>query len=154
MPSKPKSTSEPFIKVNLVSQEQPLDLDFINLNDIASAPPVIPPGEYHVKIVEAVVKANKAGDGHYCSYRCVVQSGEHAGASFYSMWSLKPTAAWRLKKDFKAMQYAPAGGVPHIADLLGFEGIALVQTEDVKDQNGQPTGDKRNSVKQWVAPLT
>lgn len=149
----PKSSSKPFIKVTLVDQNVPLDIDFINLDDIASAPPVIPQAEYHVKIVEAVLKENKAKDGYYVSYRVVVQSGEHAGYSTFGMWSLKPTAAWRLKKDFKAMAYSPPDGKPHLADLIGFEGICLVQQEPVKDANGQATGEVRNSVKQWVAPL-
>lgn len=124
------------------------DIDFLNLNDIQDSPPTIPKAEYHLKIVEAVIKENKAKDGSYINYKVVVQSGPHAGYSFYSMWSLKPTALWRMKKDFKAMGYQPAGGVPHLGDIIGFEGIARVKDEPPKDGNAG-----RNSVDGWLAPL-
>lgn len=126
----------------------PKDIDFINLNDISSGPELIPEAEYHLKIVDGELKENKAKDGYYINYRTVVQSGEYAGRSIFSMWSLKDTAAWRMKKDFKAMGYAPPGGVPHLADLFGFEGVAKVKI--VKSEGY----DDKNSVDRWIAPLS
>lgn len=125
------------------------DIDFLNLNDIQDAPPTIPQGEYHLKITDAAVKENQAKDGHYINYRVTVQTGPHAGESFFGMWSLKPTALWRMKKDFKAMGYSPAGGVPHITDLIGFEGIAKVKDEPAKDGRSA-----KNSVDAWLGPIS
>ncbi len=125
------------------------DIDFLNLNDIQDAPPTIPGNkEYHLKIVEAVMKETQAKDGFYISYRVVVQSGEHAGEAFYGMWSLKEKQLWRMKQDFKAMGYAPAGGKPHLQDLLGFEGIARVKEEPAKDGR-----QAKNSVDKWLSPV-
>ena len=123
------------------------DIDFINLNDIDDAPPTVPAGEYHVKIIDGELRQNKAKDGYYINYRCTIQAGEHAGYSFYSSWPMKDTAIWRMKKDFKAMGYAPRGGIPHLADLFGFEGIAKVKVD-----KSEGYADK-NVVDRWLGPL-
>lgn len=148
-----KAKPKPFLRVDLMS-DAPNDIDYINLNDINLAPDTIPPAEYHVKIVEADVRENKAKDGFYVNYRAVVQSGPHAGFSVFAMWSLKNTAAWRLKKDFRAMEYDPPNGVPHLADLIGFEGIAKVKDDIRKDKDtGEPTGEKKSTIDRWIGPL-
>lgn len=139
--------NQPFLSLTLAMPDYK-DIDFINLNDISNAPPTMPKAEYHLKIVEAVLKQNNAKDGYYISYRTVVQSGEFAGQSFYSMWSLKEKVAFRMKRDFEAMGYQPPNGKPHLADLIGFEGIASVKDEPAKD--GFPA---KNAVDRWLGPL-
>lgn len=129
--------------------EAPKDLDFINLNDINTAPPTIPAAEYHLKIVEGQIRENNAKDGYYFSYRTVVQSGEHAGDSVFGMWSFKQTALWRMKKDFVAMEYAPADGRPRKEDLIGFEGIGKVALRPKKND----PDTMENQVEKWIAPI-
>lgn len=135
----------------------PTDIDFINLNDISSGQDLIPEDQYHVKFMEGEVRENNAKDGYYVNYRVVVQSGEFSGHSVFSMWSLKPNAVWKMNKDFKAIGYAPPNGVPHLADLLGFEGIVEIQIEKGKKRpNATSEDDKypdKNSIKRWVGPL-
>lgn len=126
----------------------PQDIDFINLDDISDGSETIPAGDYHMKIIEAELKENKAKDGFYINTRNVVQSGEHAGYSVFGMWSLKPTATWKMKRDFKAMGYAPPGGKPHLADLIGFEGIAHVSVRPPKDGYAE-----KNDMERWLSPL-
>lgn len=126
----------------------PTDIDFINLDDISTAPPVFAPGPQHCKIIELELRENKAKDGFYINYRIVIQSGEHAGASLFCMWSLKENAAWRMKKDFKAIGYTPANGKPHLADLQGFEGIAEVIIQPAKGEY-----DEKNVIGRWLGPL-
>lgn len=125
------------------------DIDFLNLNDLSSGPPTVPKAEYHLKIVEAEFKQNQAKDGYYVRYRTVIQSGEHAGDSVYSMWSLKEKWIWKMNKDFKAMGYAPAGGKPSVKDLIGFEGIAAVSEKPKKDD----PKTKENSIDRWIGPI-
>lgn len=142
---------KPFLKVTLMSDAlPPQDLDFINLNDIDTAPPTIPAQEYHVKIVEGQIKQNKEKTGYYFSYRAVVQSGEYAGDSVFGMWSFKDNALWKMKKDFKAMQYEPPGGHPKKEDLIGFEGIAKVYERPRKDDPKV----KENGIDRWISPIT
>lgn len=132
----------------MAGKHTPTDIDFINLNDISDGFEMIPEADYHMKIVEADVRENKAKDGYYVNYRAVVQSGDKAGASVFGMWSLKDTAAWKLKRDFKAMGYSPPDGKPHIADLLGFEGIAQVI---IKPAQGEYPA--KNDMGRWLSPL-
>lgn len=138
----------PLTTITIMS-ETPKDLDFINLNDISTAPPTVPEGEYHVKIVEGEIKENKAKDGYYFNYRVVIQSGEHAGDSVFGMWSFKEKALWKMKKDFKAMQYSPPDGRPRKDDIVGFEGIAKVYNKPRKDDPEQ----RDNGVDKWISPI-
>jgi hypothetical protein len=127
----------------------PKDLDFINLNDINTAPPTVPAAEYHLKIVEGQIRENKEKTGYYFSYRAVIQSGEHAGDSIFGLWSFKEEALWKMKKDFKAMGYLPANGRPKIEDLIGFEGLAKIVE---KPRNDDPE-QKENKIDKWIAPV-
>ena len=139
---------KPFTTVTIMS-EMPKDLDFINLNDINTAPPTIPAAEYHLKIVEGQIRENKEKTGYYFSYRAVVQSGEHAGDSVFGMWSFKENALWKMKKDFKAMQYMPPDGRPRKEDLIGFEGVAKVTEKPRRDDPAQ----KENQIDRWISPI-
>lgn len=150
-----QSPQKPLLTITIMS-ETPKDLDFINLNDIASAPPTIPAQEYHMKIVEGQIRENKNKDGFYFSYRAVVQSGEYAGESVFGMWSFKDAALWKLKKDFKAMGYNPPDGKPKKDDLIGFEGIAKVYKRPRRDDTRDiPDAEKEqeNGIDRWISPI-
>lgn len=125
-----------------------LDLDFLNLDDIADAPPALPTGDYNARIIEAEVRDARAGN-KYISYAAVVTDGEFAGRRVYGIWSLKEENLWRMKRDFNRLGYKPAGGIPKVADLRGLEGVMMVTANPKNDENGDATGEVENRIRGW-----
>lgn len=133
------------------------NLDFINLNDIQDLPKVdIPNGEYHAKLVNLESKTSKQGNP-MLSYQWVIQSGEHAGRSVYGQWVFTESAAWRFKRDAKAMQVAGANGTVAKDAMLGWEGIIKLKSSPRRDpdKNWEPNPELGNQAEldRVIGPL-
>lgn len=126
-------------------------LDYMDLSDTPDGPPVIPAGEYHMKVVDAESRSTKEGDGRFINYRAVVQSGDFAGRSVFGFWTTKNAAnkqenTWRTKRDWKLLGYAPAGA-PRISEIVGLEGYAKVGLREKDD------GGSENNIKTWIRAI-
>lgn len=123
-----------------------LDIDFLDLDEIGEAPPTVPTDTYSARVVEAEVRVTKDGQSKYVSYAIVITDGEYAGRRVYGMWSLKPENLWRMKRDFNRMGYAPAGGTPSVAELIGLEGYANVVIQQKVNSE-----ENENRIRGWAA---
>ena len=156
-PEAPKPLFTVTIDQKTAMSKEELDLDYLNLNDIADSATTIEVAEYHVRITEAEVRESKPPKkGKYVNYKVTIQSGPHAGVSLYGIWSLLPEWVYMMKKDFNKMGYAPPNGVPRLDDLRGFEGIVKIGERVRKDpETKQPDPElgKENYIKSWVGKI-
>jgi hypothetical protein len=129
-----------------------LDLDFLDLDSVNDAPPVVPSGDYDARIIDAEVRESKTGS-KYVSYTIAIMAGPSAGRRVFGMWSLKPENLWRMKRDFNRLGYKPEGGVPKIADIRGLEGTVTISASPKKDENGNVTDELENRISSWKAGL-
>lgn len=132
----------------MATHNEDLDIDFLDLDEISDAPPVLPTDDYPARIVEAEVRTAKDG-GKYVSYSASVTAGPFAGRRVYGIWSLKTENLWRMKRDFKKLGYEPEGGVPRVRDLMGLEGTVTIVAQPKKDENGENTDEQENRIRGW-----
>ena len=84
-------------------------------------PQPLPPGEYRLKVDSLEVRDNKAQDGKVLvMHHKVVEPTEHEGRKvMYDQLSLKPTAAWKVKRFLTAAQVPYEGTSFATEDILG-----------------------------------
>ena len=136
-----------------------MDQDLLDFSlEGPTAPPTIPAGVYHLKVVDAELKLTKSGGGQYINYRATIMAGEHAGKSIFGMWTIKNAAGkndatWRTRGDFKRLGYTPPNGVPALSSIKELEGTAKVTEEDKTDSDGETTGEKENRIRKWIGTV-
>ena len=93
-------------------------------------PQPIPPGEYRLKVDSVEITDNKAGDAKVLlMHHKVVEPVELEGRNVkYDRLSLKPTAAWKVKRFLRAANVPYEGASFATEDILGSTFWAQVAT--------------------------
>ena len=97
-------------------------------------PQPVPAGEYKLKVEHAELQDNQAGDAkllliHYS----IVEPTEFSGRKImYDRLSMKPTAAWKVKRFLRAAQVPYEGSSFATEDVLGSTLWAQVGTMTTK----------------------
>lgn len=140
------------------------DENFASWDDVNSAPPTVPLGEYSVRIVDPKVEKTK-DQREYIAYRAIVDSGPHAGYSFLrGMFSLKSDQVWKFKRDTKAIGFAFDPGlsvveaarafVQQIGGTIVRVKLGLrprqVKNEDTGEYVNDPEGTQENTIQRWI----
>lgn len=141
------------------------NLDLLGFDDVASTRPVIPDGDYHVKIVGASLEDSKDKKSKYISFDAVVQTGPHTGYRLFNgIFSLKSDKVWQFKRDTQAidLEFPPGLTITEAAkyfveNINGFEAMVRVSSRiaQVKDDNGNyvpdPEGGRENTIKRFLS---
>ena len=95
-----------------------------------AGPQPIPAGEYKLKVDAVEITDNKAGDAKVLlMHHKVVEPTEFEGRKvMYDRLSLKPTAAWKVKRFLRAAQVPYEGSSFATEDILGSAFWAQVGT--------------------------
>lgn len=90
----------------------------------------VPPGEYRLKVDAVELKDNKAGDAKVLvMHHKIVEPAEYEGRNIkYDQLSMKPTAAWKVKRFLTAAQVPYSGSEFATEDILGSTFWAQVTT--------------------------
>lgn len=142
------------------------DLEHASFDDIPSAPPCAPDGDYTVTIKGPELRTSKNTNSRYISYSAVVASGPDAGHTIFSMFSLKPQAFWRFKQAVSPLPIVVSPGatpIEAVEEILPqLDGMQVrvkvgsrvrqVQDEDEGGYIDDPEGNRENTIKKWLGP--
>jgi hypothetical protein len=119
-----------------------IDTGGVDLNSVETGIPILPPGDYEVKIVSMEVQRNKAGDGDILNFKAVLldgataRDGQHVNPDFpiFGRASLKSTEKYDPVKRHL---------VPMMDCFLGRRPVEF-ETEDFVGQTGKVRLSVRN----------
>lgn len=143
------------------------ELELLGFDDVATSRPVVPDGDYHLKVIGLSLEDTKDKKSKYISYDAVVQSGPQIGYRIFNgMFSLKSDRAWQFKRDLQAVDFDIPAGLTlveaakyFVENGNGLEIMARVSSKiaQVKDDNGNyipdPEGGRENTVKRWLSSV-
>lgn len=141
------------------------NLDLLGFDDVASTRPIVPDGDYHVKIIGPSLEDSKDKKSKFISFDAVVQVGPHTGYRLFNgIFSLKSDKVWQFKRDTKAIGFEIPAGLTiveaakyFVENINNAEVIARVSSKpaQVQDENGKyvddPDGGRQNTIKRFLS---